>query len=63
MHQVSINVSSEIGSQSPQTREFRLGAPVGGTAEFADTTARTIPDTVGTSEPYVTSVMFRFIGQ
>ncbi len=56
LHQVSISVSSEIGSQTPQTREFRLGVPVGGTAEFTDTTARTIPTTVGTATPYVTSI-------
>jgi subtilisin-like proprotein convertase family protein len=56
LHQVSIVVSSAIGSQNPQTREFRLGAPVGAPVEFADATARTIPTIVGNSMPYSTSI-------
>jgi subtilisin-like proprotein convertase family protein len=55
-HNVSITVSSALGSQSPQTRTFRLGVPVGGTVELADMTARTIPTTVGTAQPYSTSI-------
>ena len=57
MHTVSISVSSALGSQAARTREFRLGAPVGGAAvTFENTTAMTIPTTAGTATPYTTSV-------
>lgn len=57
MHQVSISVSSALGSQAPRTREFRLGAPVGGApVTFENTTAMSIPTTAGTATPYTTSI-------
>ena len=44
LHQVTINVSSDVGPQSPQVREFRLGAPVGGApVTFVNNTPITIP--------------------
>lgn len=57
LHQVQINVSSTIGAQAPVTREFRLGAPVGGApVTFTNNTALTIPDS-GVSVPYGTTVV------
>jgi len=58
VHQVSIIVSSDIGTLSPQTREFRLGAPIGGApVTFANDTLMTIPTAVsGPASPYSTSI-------
>ncbi|MEJ7847818.1 MAG: M36 family metallopeptidase [Pyrinomonadaceae bacterium] len=56
MHQVTINVTSSVGAQAPVTKEFRLGAPVGGAgATFTSSTAVTIPD-VGVAVPYNTDI-------
>ena len=56
MHQITINVTSSIGAQAPVTKEFRLGAPVGGAgATFTSSTAVTIPD-VGVGAPYNTDI-------
>ncbi|HEY0049607.1 MAG TPA: M36 family metallopeptidase, partial [Pyrinomonadaceae bacterium] len=56
MHQVSITVSSDAGAQLPQTREFRLGAPVGGApATFSNTAAVTINDNAAAT-PYPSNV-------
>lgn len=61
LHQVTINVSSSIGSQIPQQREFRLGAPVGGApATFANNTPMVINDGAtgapAATTPYGTAV-------
>ena len=56
MHQITINVTSSVGAQAPVTKEFRLGAPVGGAgATFTSSTAVTIPD-VGPAVPYNTDI-------
>lgn len=56
MHQIQINVSSNVGAQPPVTKEFRLGAPVGGPpVTFSNTQALTIPDS-GPSSPYGTTI-------
>ncbi|MBC7898834.1 MAG: carboxypeptidase regulatory-like domain-containing protein, partial [Saprospiraceae bacterium] len=44
IHQVTINVSSEVGAQTPTTREFRLGAPIGGApTTFTNSTLINVP--------------------
>jgi subtilisin-like proprotein convertase family protein len=56
MHQVSITASSDVGTQAPVIREFRLGAPVGGApVTFASTTAVTIGDNAPAT-PYSTAI-------
>ena len=40
---VTINVSSEAGAQSPQTRSFTLGSPVGTIENFDGVTAPALP--------------------
>ena len=62
MHEVTINVSSELGSQSPQTRTFRLGSPIsGGLSEnFDGVTAPALPSSwtqtaTGSNTGFVTS--------
>lgn len=60
LHQVTINITSTVGAQTPQVREFRLGAPVGGApVTFTSTTPVTIPGT-GTgpapANPYPTTL-------
>ena len=56
MHQVSIVVSSDAGAQLPQTREFRLGAPVGGApATFSNAAPITINDNAAAT-PYPSNV-------
>jgi subtilisin-like proprotein convertase family protein len=56
MHQVSIVVSSDAGAQLPQTREFRLGAPVGGApTTFSNSAAITINDNAAAT-PYPSNV-------
>ncbi|HEX8248894.1 MAG TPA: M36 family metallopeptidase [Pyrinomonadaceae bacterium] len=56
MHQVSIVISSDAGAQLPQTREFRLGAPVGGApTTFENTTAIVIGDNAP-SAPYPSNI-------
>jgi hypothetical protein len=56
MHQVSIVISSDAGAQLPQTREFRLGVPVGGApATFSNSTAIVIADNAP-SAPYPSNV-------
>ena len=55
-HDVTINVSSAIGPQTPVVKSFRLGAPVGGApATFANNTAIVINDNA-VSTPYGTAV-------
>lgn len=45
LHQVTITVTSDVGANSPATREFRLGAPVGGApVTLSNTTSITIND-------------------
>jgi hypothetical protein len=60
MHDVTINVASAIGSQTPQVRSFRLGAPVGGApVSFTNSTTITIPATgtgPGASTPYPSNI-------
>lgn len=62
MHQVQINVSSAIGSQTPVTRDFRLGAPVGGApVSFTNSTLINIPNgqpttTSGPANPYPSTI-------
>jgi subtilisin-like proprotein convertase family protein len=60
MHTVTITVSSDVGAQTPQTRSFRLGVPIGGApATFTNSTAILIPGTgtgPGVSAPYGTTV-------
>lgn len=56
IHQVSLVLSSAIATNPPVTREFRLGAPVGGApAEFSNTAAISIPD-VGSATPYPSTI-------
>ncbi|MCS6873352.1 MAG: M36 family metallopeptidase [Pyrinomonadaceae bacterium] len=56
MHQIQINVSSDVGTQAPVTREFRLGVPVGGPpVTFSNTQTLTIPDN-GPTTPYGTTI-------
>ena len=56
MHQVTITISSDAGSQVPQTREFRLGVPVGGApATFSNTGMITVNDNAAAT-PYPSNV-------
>jgi subtilisin-like proprotein convertase family protein len=56
LHTVSIVISSDAGSQVPQTREFRLGVPVGGApATFSNTGAITVNDNAAAT-PYPSTV-------
>jgi subtilisin-like proprotein convertase family protein len=56
LHQVTIIISSDAGSQVPQTREFRLGVPVGGApATFSNTTAIVVADNTS-STPYPSNI-------
>ena len=62
LHTVSINVTSEVGSQAAQTRSFTLGAPSfsGSTQNFDGVTAPALPagwtqTNSGSSTGYVTS--------
>ena len=45
LHQVTINVSSDIGTQAPQIRQFQLGSPIsaGLTENFDGVTAPALP--------------------
>jgi hypothetical protein len=60
LHTVTITVNSDVGAQTPQTRTFRLGAPVGGApVTFTNSTALVIPGTgtgPGASAPYGTTI-------
>jgi subtilisin-like proprotein convertase family protein len=60
MHNVTITVSSAIGSQTPEIRSFRLGIPIGGApVTFTSSTAMVIPGTgtgPGVSAPYGTTI-------
>jgi hypothetical protein len=60
LHTVTITVNSAVGAQTPTTRTFRLGAPVGGApATFTNSTALVIPGTgtgPGASAPYGTTI-------
>jgi len=60
LHQVTINVTSSVGPQTPVIREFRLGAPVGGApVTFTNSTPLVIPGTgtgPGPSAPYGTTI-------
>ena len=60
LHTVSITASSDAGSQTPVTKTFRVGAPVGGApTTFTNSTAMTIPGTgtgPGPSGPYGTTI-------
>ena len=57
-HEVTITVASALGANTPQTREFRLGAPVGGApVSFTNSTPIDIPagqptTTSGPASPY-----------
>lgn len=56
LHTVTINVTSDVGAQVPQTREFRLGQPVGGApATFSNTGAITINDNAAAT-PYPSNI-------
>ncbi len=61
-HQVTINVSSTVGAQTPKTFSFRLGAPVGGPpAEFTNSTPIDMPNgqpttTSGPFAPYPSNI-------
>jgi subtilisin-like proprotein convertase family protein len=53
---VTINVSSALGAQAPQTRTFRVGTPVGGApATFSNATAITINDNAPAT-PYPSNI-------
>ncbi len=62
MHQVTINVSSSVGAQTPVNKEFRLGAPVGGApVSFTNSTGIDMPNgqpttTSGPSNPYPSTI-------
>lgn len=50
LHQVTINVSSSVGAQTPFTFSFRLGVPVGGApVVVTNSTSLTLPDGTGTA--------------
>jgi subtilisin-like proprotein convertase family protein len=56
MHQVQITISSDVGAQAPETREFRLGVPVGGAgATFTNATEIVIADNAP-STPYPSNI-------
>ncbi|HEX6125623.1 MAG TPA: M36 family metallopeptidase, partial [Pyrinomonadaceae bacterium] len=56
LHQVTINVSSTVGAQTPVMRTFRLGAPIGGAPiSFSNTTPITIPSS-GPGVPYPSTI-------
>lgn len=62
LHQVSITVTTDIGSQAAVTREFRLGAPVGGApVTFSNSTVTNLPNgqpatTSGPAAPYPSNI-------
>lgn len=60
LHQVTITVSSAVGAQTPQVREFRLGAPVGGApSTFTSAVPVRIPGTgtgPGVADVYPTTL-------
>ncbi|MBK9164821.1 MAG: M36 family metallopeptidase [Acidobacteria bacterium] len=62
MHQVEMTVTTSVGVNSPTTREFRLGAPVGGApVTFANSTAINMPNgqpttTSGPAGPYPSTI-------
>jgi subtilisin-like proprotein convertase family protein len=62
MHQVEMTVNSSVGANSPTTREFRLGAPVGGAPlSFQNTTTIDVPagqptTTSGPGAPYPSTI-------
>ncbi len=61
-HQVTINVSSDVGMQTPEMYDFRLGVPVGGPpAEFTNSTPIDMPNgqpttTSGPFNPYPSNI-------
>ncbi|HMS10439.1 MAG TPA: M36 family metallopeptidase, partial [Pyrinomonadaceae bacterium] len=62
MHQVEMTVNTNVGANSPTTREFRLGAPVGGAPlSFQNTTTINVPQgqpttTTGAGGPYPSTI-------
>jgi len=60
LHQITINVSSSVGSQTPTTFEFRLGVPVGGANQtFTSSVPVRIPGgtaTIGVADVYPTTL-------
>jgi subtilisin-like proprotein convertase family protein len=60
LHNVTINVTSDAGAQTPVVKSFRLGVPVGGApVTFTNSTAMVIPGTgtgPGVSAPYGTTI-------
>lgn len=62
LHQISITVVSDIGTQAAVTREFRLGVPVGGApVSFTNSTPIDIPAgqptvTNGAASPYPSNI-------
>jgi len=62
MHQITINVTSTVGAQAPATKEFRLGAPVGGApVTFSNNTLVNLPSgqpatTSGPAAPYPSDI-------
>ncbi len=63
LHQVTINVTSNAGSQAPVTKEFRVGVPVGGAPQtFSNTTPIDLPagqpaTSVGPGSPYPSNIV------
>jgi subtilisin-like proprotein convertase family protein len=63
LHEVTITVSSDIGTQAPEMREFRLGVPVGGPpVSFTNATPIDMPNgqpttTSGPFSPYPSNIM------
>jgi hypothetical protein len=58
LHQVTLNVSSTVGPQTPVMKEFRLGAPVGGAPVSFTGGAIANPGsgTVGPAAPYPSTI-------
>ncbi len=61
-HNVDINVSSDVGAQTPVARSFRLGSPVGGPpTTFTNATVVNLPNgqpgtTSGPADPYPSTI-------
>ena len=62
LHQVTLNAGSDVGTQTPVLKQFRVGVPVGGPpAEFTNSTPIDMPNgqpttTSGPFAPYPTNI-------
>ncbi len=57
IHEVEFVVTSDLGTQTPVKRNFRIGVPVGGApVTFENNTAITIATTAGPGNPYPSTI-------